>query len=283
MSSRACGYRFILFRRRTGWEGPGNIPPHNPMTTPKLAWIANYNWGIAGDVLRDIFVLGKYRDVYPSHDRPPAPARRPRAIKNAALATKAQLDEIEFFDACIDAWDVKLRDAAHAVGNRMGLGLHLDHNRLLEMVKARVPRPGVKMKAKRKLLLESLVERDEAAAPVVKKVHRRGTVTTPVRSVYEVADGVPKWEVEYYDPGSGPRDTGQIPLQEKGGIEISLPWDVLPHAGDMWHMTKSVTIGHGISLGRCFYKARADADAGRGWSGCSGGRARGGRLDDRVF
>ena len=32
-------------------------------TTPNLNWIANYIWSIADDVLRDIYVRGKYRDV----------------------------------------------------------------------------------------------------------------------------------------------------------------------------------------------------------------------------
>jgi len=29
----------------------------------QLDWIANYIWGIADDVLRDLYVRGKYRDV----------------------------------------------------------------------------------------------------------------------------------------------------------------------------------------------------------------------------
>ena len=33
------------------------------MTAPNLNWIANYIWGIANDVLRDVYVRGKYRDV----------------------------------------------------------------------------------------------------------------------------------------------------------------------------------------------------------------------------
>ena len=33
-------------------------------TTPNLNWIANYIWGIADDVLRDVYVRGKYRDGY---------------------------------------------------------------------------------------------------------------------------------------------------------------------------------------------------------------------------
>ena len=33
------------------------------MEQPQLNWIANYIWGIADDVLRDLYVRGKYRDV----------------------------------------------------------------------------------------------------------------------------------------------------------------------------------------------------------------------------
>ena len=30
---------------------------------PDLGWIASYIWGTADDVLRDVYVRGKYRDV----------------------------------------------------------------------------------------------------------------------------------------------------------------------------------------------------------------------------
>lgn len=33
------------------------------MANGNLNWIANFIWGIADDVLRDIYVRGKYRDV----------------------------------------------------------------------------------------------------------------------------------------------------------------------------------------------------------------------------
>ena len=33
------------------------------MSNGYLNWIANYIWGIADDVLRDLYVRGKYRDV----------------------------------------------------------------------------------------------------------------------------------------------------------------------------------------------------------------------------
>lgn len=35
----------------------------NPMQMSQLTWIANFIWGIADDVLRDLYVRGKYRDV----------------------------------------------------------------------------------------------------------------------------------------------------------------------------------------------------------------------------
>ena len=28
-----------------------------------LGWVANFIWGIADDILRDLYVRGKYRDV----------------------------------------------------------------------------------------------------------------------------------------------------------------------------------------------------------------------------
>ena len=33
------------------------------MEQGQLTWVANFIWGIADDVLRDLYVRGKYRDV----------------------------------------------------------------------------------------------------------------------------------------------------------------------------------------------------------------------------
>jgi len=33
------------------------------MEQGQLNWLANFIWGIADDVLRDLYVRGKYRDV----------------------------------------------------------------------------------------------------------------------------------------------------------------------------------------------------------------------------
>jgi type I restriction enzyme M protein len=63
-----------------------------PLANGNLNWIANFIWGIADDVLRDVYVRGKYRDVI----LPMVVIRRLDAIleptKEAVLKMKEQLD-----------------------------------------------------------------------------------------------------------------------------------------------------------------------------------------------
>ena len=77
------------------------------MTAPNLSWIANYIWGIADDVLRDVYVRGKYRDVI----LPMTVLRRLDAVleptKQAVLEMKATLDA-----AGVANQDAALRQAA---------------------------------------------------------------------------------------------------------------------------------------------------------------------------
>jgi type I restriction enzyme M protein len=73
----------------------------------QLSWIANFIWGIADDVLRDLYVRGKYRDVI----LPMTVLRRLDAVleptKQAVLEMKAALDK-----AGIVHQDQALRQAA---------------------------------------------------------------------------------------------------------------------------------------------------------------------------
>ena len=63
------------------------------MEQSNLNWITGYIWGIADDVLRDLYVRGKYRDVI----LPMTVLRRFDAVlektKQAVLDMKATLDE----------------------------------------------------------------------------------------------------------------------------------------------------------------------------------------------
>ncbi len=65
----------------------------NRMDHTQLNWIANFIWGIADDVLRDVYVRGKYRDVI----LPMVVIRRLDAVleptKAAVLQMKANLDK----------------------------------------------------------------------------------------------------------------------------------------------------------------------------------------------
>ncbi len=74
---------------------------------PNLNWIANFIWGIADDVLRDLYVRGKYRDVI----LPMTVLRRLDAVleptKQAVMKMKADLDK-----ARITNQDLPLRNAA---------------------------------------------------------------------------------------------------------------------------------------------------------------------------
>ena len=81
--------------------------PTWPMSNHDLHWIANYIWGIADDVLRDLYVRGKYRDVI----LPMTVLRRLDAVlegsKRAVLEMKARLDEAGLIEQ-----DQALRQAA---------------------------------------------------------------------------------------------------------------------------------------------------------------------------
>ncbi|NLG78563.1 MAG: SAM-dependent DNA methyltransferase [Firmicutes bacterium] len=77
------------------------------MENGQLTWITNFIWGIADDVLRDLYVRGKYRDVI----LPMTVIRRLDAVleptKQAVLDMKASLDK-----AGIANQDAALRKAA---------------------------------------------------------------------------------------------------------------------------------------------------------------------------
>lgn len=77
------------------------------MSNGNLNWIANFIWGIADDVLRDVYVRGKYRDVI----LPMTVIRRLDAVleptKQAVLDMKKRLDA-----AGITNQDAALRQAA---------------------------------------------------------------------------------------------------------------------------------------------------------------------------
>ena len=159
-----------------------------------------------------------------------------------------------FRAVCRDADEEPLANVIDRVATALGAGLHRDFNRFMEAVDADASERGVKLTAKRKGLLRAvLASRDEAAAPVIKKIHKLGAVSDPIRGLVEgTVDG--RRRVVEYEPDSELRDTEQVPLLDEGGIEGFLRREVLPYAPDAWYDPASVKVGYEISFTRYFYK-----------------------------
>ena len=113
--------------------------------------------------------------------------------------------------------------------------------------------------------LKETAERAEDAPPVIKKIHKRGTATDPLRGLFAhpIVGADPRdCPVVEYEPDTDLRDTEQVPLLEEGGpgsgsgagIEAFLRREVLPHAADAWYVPDSVKTGYEVSFTRYFYK-----------------------------
>jgi type I restriction enzyme M protein len=102
--------------------------------------------------------------------------------------------------------------------------------------------------------LKEMCTRDEAAPPVIRKIHK-GTKTelNPLFGLFETVIDHKRCVVEY-EPDPELRDTEQVPLLEEGGIAAFLRREVLPHVPDAWYGPESVRTGYEISFTRYFYK-----------------------------
>lgn len=97
-------------------------------------------------------------------------------------------------------------------------------------------------------------ESSESGEPVLRKLHRPGTIEPdPIRGRFEreIADAVRV--VEYHaDPEL--RDTEQVSHVEPGGVEAFIMREVLPYAPDAWYLEDSIRTGYEINFTRHFYK-----------------------------
>jgi type I restriction enzyme M protein len=103
-----------------------------------------------------------------------------------------------------------------------------------------------------KRLKETGARGDDAPA-IIKKVHKQGTPSDPIKGRVETTINGKATVVEY-EPDTELRDTEQIPLTEPGGIEAFISREVLPYAVDAWYKEDSIKIGYEISFTRYFYK-----------------------------
>ena len=159
----------------------------------------------------------------------------------------------QFRAACQEAREDPLANLVDRVAEKIGSGPHCDFNVFIGTVEEDAKGYGVKLTAKRKKLLQgSLAERSEEAAPIIKKIHKRGVEPNPLVGLFEVTISGKRCVVEY-EPDTELRDTEQVPLLEEGGINAFLRREVLPYAANAWYAPVRVKIGYEISFTRYFY------------------------------
>ena len=132
-----------------------------------------------------------------------------------------------------------------------------DHNEFRTALNEALVLLQIKLKsADKKAIWQAVSWRSENATAVIKKIHKRNTASDPLHGLFAVEINSRPTVVEY-EPDPYLRDTEQIPLLEKGGIEAFLQREVLPYAPDAWYKPDNVKIGYEISFNRYFYKPQS--------------------------
>ena len=101
--------------------------------------------------------------------------------------------------------------------------------------------------------LKTANEKDENAAPIIRKILPASAKANPLEGRFEVTLKGKSAIVEY-EPDTDLRDTEQVPLLHPGGIEAFLWEEVLPYAPDAWYNPEAVRVGYEINFNRHFYK-----------------------------
>jgi type I restriction enzyme M protein len=174
------------------------------------------------------------------------------------LRLKVELNEgamKRFRAACAEAKETPLANLLERVAGKIGIGPHMDFNVFAEALESEADRSDVKLTPKRKKLVQTaLAEKDEKADQVVKKLHKLDKVDADkLHGLYPLTVKDKAFVAEY-EPDSDLRDTEQVPLLEKGGIEAFVRREVLPYVPDAWVDKDATKIGYEISFTRYFYK-----------------------------
>ena len=193
------------------------------------------------------FLLGEEEEADESEEQAP-PLRK-------AVPEKRRRKLLEF-----DTWarDHRLHQAAKAIWQVVGDEHFADHNLFRERFDAVAKELGLELSAaERKLIQRAVSTRDETAAPVLagkpsKPDPKLNYARERLYGQFLVDDE--KQAVVIYEADPELRDTEQVPLLEKGGIEGFFRREVLPYAPDAWIDPKGTKIGYEISFNRYFYK-----------------------------
>ncbi len=153
--------------------------------------------------------------------------------------------------------DGRLVDVANHLRKVLGEGLFEDHNIFRSRVEAALKESDIKLPASDlKQLYKAVSWRMESAPPVIAKIHKPGkTKPDPLYGMFDTTVAGKPAVIEY-EPDSDLRDTEQVPLLEKGGIDAFILREVIPYTPDAWIREDATKIGYEVSFTRHFYKPK---------------------------
>jgi type I restriction enzyme M protein len=161
------------------------------------------------------------------------------------LRLRVDLEEASralFRKSCDEADESPLANVVDRVAAATGPGPHLDFNVFMSAVVDDSKQYNVKLNSKRrKLLKDVLATRDENSIEVIKRILKKDAERDPIRRRFETTIAGKPAVVEY-EAATELRDTEQVALLVKGGIEVFIRLEILPYAADAWYDGESVKI-----------------------------------------
>lgn len=163
----------------------------------------------------------------------------------------------KFDAACAGVGEERLAAVIRGLVSEVGSEKQTDLNTFLDRVEKVCEEIGVRFTGKRKnLIVNELAERDETAAPIIRKKTKLKPETElsehpELNGQYLVEENDKKYVIEY-EADADLRDTEQVPMLEDGGIEGFFKKEVLPYAPDTWIDEDKTKIGYEIPFTRYF-------------------------------
>jgi len=177
------------------------------------------------------------------------------AAESIPHSTIAERSKKRLLDPATWQRDAALVDVANTLRDDLGGEMFEDYTIFVEAMEQTLKRRDIRLGASdKKTLLAAVSWRDENVPPVIKRVHKPGRIEPdPLYGLFAVTLNGQPCVVEY-ETDSDLRDSEQIPLLEKGGIEAFFEREVLPYVPDAWIDPSATRIGYEVSFTRYFYQ-----------------------------
>ena len=162
---------------------------------------------------------------------------------------------LNFRKVCEQQKEISLATIIEEIARKYNHSIILDFNEFIDNLTRMAKENGEKLPVKRiNLVKNHLTQVDENAAKVIKKIHKSGnSKENSLFGLFSATINGKECVVEY-ESNSNLRDTEQISLLHKGGIEQFFKDEVLTFVSDAWIDKSKTQIGYEISFTKYFYK-----------------------------